>query len=340
MARRIPRPVLVLAILAVFALGTALGINAFIARKLAVDPQRLAAARSGLAEPGAVATAEPAPEPESPTADKFATPRAPTLASWLDPILRRNLFDSANALAGKPAEESGGPAGELAAPGEDCPTASGIDATLIATSISTRPEFSTALISVAGAVAVYRLDDPVGDGTIRAIDRAFYDWETRQYRHQARVAIDRGGRVECLEVGGASGKASSATKAAPGAEKPAAAGDGYPSLRECGTNKYCISQEDMEKALSSLDKLAREARIVPSFQDGNPNGFKVFAIRRNSVFRQLGLQNNDVLTSVNGLDLTSTEKGLEIYSKLKNDKSFQVELLRNGAPMTLGLDIQ
>ena len=80
--------------------------------------------------------------------------------------------------------------------------------------------------------------------------------------------------------------------------------------------------------------------MVPNFADGATNGFKVFSIRRNSALRKMGLKNNDVLTSVNGLDLSNTEKALEIYSKLQADKHFSLELLRNGEPMTMEYDVQ
>ena len=96
----------------------------------------------------------------------------------------------------------------------------------------------------------------------------------------------------------------------------------------------------MKYALDNLDKMAREARVVPNFADGKTNGFKVFAIRRNSALRNMGLKNNDVLTSVNGFDLSNTEKALEIYSKLQSEKSLSLEVLRDGQPVTLEYDIR
>jgi general secretion pathway protein C len=54
----------------------------------------------------------------------------------------------------------------------------------------------------------------------------------------------------------------------------------------------------------------------------------------------MGLKNNDVLTSVNGFDLSNTNKALEIYSKLQSDKNFTLEILRNGEPMTMEYSVQ
>ena len=92
--------------------------------------------------------------------------------------------------------------------------------------------------------------------------------------------------------------------------------------------------------MANLDKLSREARVVPNFSDGAANGFKVFSIRRTSALRKMGLKNNDVMTSVNGFDLSNSSKALEIYSKLQSDKNFTLEILRNGEPMTLEYSVQ
>ena len=112
MLDRIPRPVFVMALLAILALGVALGTNAFVARKLSVSPERLAAARAGTpaARP---ATADPGggSDPGATTvatASKSKTPQR--VEFWLTPIVNRNLFDSENALLGKkeaPKEEGG-----------------------------------------------------------------------------------------------------------------------------------------------------------------------------------------------------------------------------------------
>ncbi len=80
--------------------------------------------------------------------------------------------------------------------------------------------------------------------------------------------------------------------------------------------------------------------MVPNFADGQPNGWKVFSIRRTSALRQMGIKNNDVLTAVNGHDLSNTEKALEVYGKLQSEKSFSLEVLRNGEPMTLEYEVR
>jgi general secretion pathway protein C len=69
---------------------------------------------------------------------------------------------------------------------------------------------------------------------------------------------------------------------------------------------------------------------VPAVKDGKPDGFKLYAIRPSSVYSKLGLQNGDTLQSINGFDLTSADKALEVYTKLREATSLQVTVTRRG----------
>jgi general secretion pathway protein C len=73
-----------------------------------------------------------------------------------------------------------------------------------------------------------------------------------------------------------------------------------------------------------------QARIVPAFQDGLPNGFKLFSIRPGSIYTQIGIKNGDVIQKVNGTAINSPELALEMYAKLQDAKTIEVDILRLG----------
>jgi general secretion pathway protein C len=81
---------------------------------------------------------------------------------------------------------------------------------------------------------------------------------------------------------------------------------------------------------ANLNDIAMQARIVPAFRDGVAVGFKLFSIRPDSIYAAFGIQNGDVIRNINGLDLNSPEKALEIYSKLKETCRFDIGLERDG----------
>lgn len=110
-------------------------------------------------------------------------------------------------------------------------------------------------------------------------------------------------------------------------------------IKKIDDTHYEVSRELLEKVLSDPTIAARGARIVPSVRDGKANGFKLYAIRPNSVYARLGLQNGDTITAVNGHDLTSPDKALEVYTKVKSARKLTVSLIRRGIAGTLHYEI-
>jgi membrane-associated protease RseP (regulator of RpoE activity) len=105
-------------------------------------------------------------------------------------------------------------------------------------------------------------------------------------------------------------------------------------------NHRQLSRAFVERLFASPMALARSMRIVPALRDGKPVGFKLFAIRAGSVFARLGFLNGDTMVRINGLELTSPDKALEVYAKLRTATSIQIELERRGKPSSLLLTVK
>jgi general secretion pathway protein C len=123
----------------------------------------------------------------------------------------------------------------------------------------------------------------------------------------------------------------------PDAELLAAVDKGVKKLDE---TRYDIDRALVEKILSDPTVAARSARIVPSVKDGKSNGFKMYAIRPNSLFAKIGLQNGDTITSINGLDMSSPDRALEVYTKVRSASSLSVSVIRRGQPVNLDYSIK
>ncbi len=72
-------------------------------------------------------------------------------------------------------------------------------------------------------------------------------------------------------------------------------------------------------------------------ESGNPIGYKVSANGQHPAFDQLGVEDGDVITSINGIELDSTAKGMSAFQALRQSQQVTVQLLRNGQPTTLNL---
>ena len=144
------------------------------------------------------------------------------------------------------------------------------------------------------------------------------------------------GRYEFLTLEGGA-KNMMIPTAAPQASNAANIGQG---IRKISETSYEIDQEELDMALANLSKIATQARAVPAFENGKPVGFRLFSIKPNSVFTKIGLQNGDVLNSINGYDLSSPDKALELYNKLKTEKNFTMDFKRNGTSTTLEYNVR
>ncbi|MCP3144585.1 hypothetical protein [Pyxidicoccus xibeiensis] len=122
--------------------------------------------------------------------------------------------------------------------------------------------------------------------------------------------------------------------AVPAATAP---GDG---IRTVGEHAYEIPHGEMQAALSRMDDLSTQARIVPAFREGQAQGFKLFAIRPGSVFAKLGLVNGDVLQRINGLSLQTPEGAMAAFQNLREARHFELDLERDGGPVRKVYDVR
>lgn len=107
-----------------------------------------------------------------------------------------------------------------------------------------------------------------------------------------------------------------------------------------GDNSYGVPRSAVDGALNNLSELATQARVVPAFEGGKAVGFKLFSIKPGSLYSKIGLQNGDVINRINGYEMSSPEKGLEVYQKLKDSTNITVDVKRRGKPMTLDYAIE
>jgi general secretion pathway protein C len=75
-------------------------------------------------------------------------------------------------------------------------------------------------------------------------------------------------------------------------------------------------------------------RVVPEFQGGKVVGIRLFGVK-GGMLGALGFENGDSIRAVNGFDVTTPEKALEAYARLRSASRVRVELTRRGRPMTI-----
>jgi membrane-associated protease RseP (regulator of RpoE activity) len=101
-------------------------------------------------------------------------------------------------------------------------------------------------------------------------------------------------------------------------------------IRKLGERRYEIKRHALELALGNLALLSKLVRAAPEIRDGKPVGYRLFAISADGPMAKLGLRNDDVLVSINGLDIATPDRVLQAYSKLRTASQFALGLVRAG----------
>jgi general secretion pathway protein C len=93
--------------------------------------------------------------------------------------------------------------------------------------------------------------------------------------------------------------------------------------------------------LSDPQRLAGLIQTQPYMgQNGQLAGYRIEPGTDRGLFQRYGLQPGDIVTAINGIALTSNASAFEILRNLPSRNNVQVQLLRNGVPQTLSLQIE
>jgi hypothetical protein len=111
-------------------------------------------------------------------------------------------------------------------------------------------------------------------------------------------------------------------------------------IKRVDESHYEVTRALVEQVLANPMAAARGARIVPAVSHGAPSGFKIYAVRPTSIYAALGLVNGDTIHAVNGEDLTSADKALEVYTHVRDATRIDVAISRRGQDLVLHYTIK
>ena len=80
--------------------------------------------------------------------------------------------------------------------------------------------------------------------------------------------------------------------------------------------------------------------VMAEDDNGNVTGISSDNFASIPLASQIGLQNGDVVNTVNGIKIDSDQKLMEIFTKFKNSNTFRLGVTRNGTPMMLTFDLE
>jgi general secretion pathway protein C len=219
------------------------------------------------------------------------------------------------------------------------PVRSDLRLALVASVLSEQPKWSLATLLDVGTreARIYGVGDPVQGATLVGLQRIREERDITGNAFKIVAVLCNGGTKEYVDFDEAAAAAEGGNVGvAPvppprlGGKAPAAPMQG---VRMVSDNKYDISRTVLDQQLSNLSTISTQARIVPSFKNGVANGFKLFSIQPGSLYASIGVENGDVIQRINGYEINSPDRALELFQKLKESSHVTIELERGGQPV-------
>lgn len=269
-------------------------------------------------------------------------------AQALEPVLTRNMFDSTTGsipwndplpevVEPLPGEEVVEP--EIVDPNGPHPVCEG-SVRLVGSYVRHGAEDQSfaAVINATGTSLLYRVGMSIDDREVLAVERN-------------RVVLRANGALCDLNMFGApppAPVAAAPNQAAPVviAEAPSAdtggieAADLDANIHQVSDTSYTVNRGLVDRLLANQAALMSAARVIPHEEDGRTVGMKIYGIRRSSLLGRLGIQNGDMLRTINGFDLTDPNAILQAYTTLRSADHLSMQVMRRGQPMSMDYQIQ
>ncbi len=317
---------LVLGLVAVMAYFQADGITALVGSALGASQKKLLGAASMRTPPGPVAAAS--------LHDKNA-----------QPILKRNPFDSVTGSLIEQDTPDAGPAEPT--PPVDPLSAPRCDGVVVhGTTVSENPMWSMAMVQGPGDKQgkLRRVGDAVAQKTIAYIGY-------NPAKHSPSVWLTNDGQL-CQSILFSKEKPRHARprRQAHAKKKPRGRrrGRGPPPLpkkiarkiQKVGPNDYNVDRSAIDMILEQHAQLMHSVRVSPDQKNGHVAGIRVLNIRPDTLLGKLGFKNGDRIDSINGFSLSSPEKALQAYARLRTAPNINVRIRRRGKAQAIHFHVK
>jgi general secretion pathway protein C len=156
---------------------------------------------------------------------------------------------------------------------------------------------------------------------------------------KTRVLFRQGSQEEWLEL--AIVKQEAAMVPLPRMYQPIAQATPSPPTQARPAVPRTLDRAQLVRLVSSPQAYFSEARFQPHFSgNGTLDGFRVDGIRQVGVLERAGLQNDDVLAAINGVEVRDPGRLWDQFKQLQHERTIRLNVIRQSQPVTLMVDIR
>ena len=280
-------------------------------------------------------------EPEAASSRSTRVSRPQSVQRRRDPtiILKRNIFSSAQGdLSEVPIENPELPLDDPSAVERPCRGKRRLIGTVVVPGDLERS--LAAIVGEDGKAGLHRGGSEIDGDTIRAI-------ESDSVILQGSVTFCRLAMFEIADYGDRPKPKrlpSKRKKVAKGVDADRNAGlsdeEISSGIEKVNDTNYNLSRTMLNKVLDNAGRLIGIAAVAPLMEGGRSVGMRIYGIKPNTLLTKLGIQNGDVLESVNGQPLTSPDSALGAYTTLRTADKFNLSVRRSGKSIMINYNLQ
>lgn len=168
-----------------------------------------------------------------------------------------------------------------------------------------------------------------------------------------RVILNNAGRYESLWLYSDDDWASDLASSQPVPDSPGRSWEGddemvndSPSPEPAGDDAGARQREDLDEAAEDVaqrvgsQSLSDVVSMSIHRENGQIVGYRIRPGRDRALFDSLGLEANDVVKAVNGVELTSPQRVMEIYREMGDARSASLLIERGGQELTIDIELE
>jgi general secretion pathway protein C len=101
-----------------------------------------------------------------------------------------------------------------------------------------------------------------------------------------------------------------------------------------------LDRREIDAALADMTRLLTHAHAAPNLTDGKLDGFRLASVMPLGFFDKIGLQTNDLLQRINGVEIRDPGILLSLFQQLRNERTVRVDIVRNTQRQILTYEIR
>ena len=106
-------------------------------------------------------------------------------------------------------------------------------------------------------------------------------------------------------------------------------------------NKIEVDKNYKDRMIKEeLPNILMQASSEPVMENGEIKGFRLFQFDQSSMFGKLGMKDGDMVKEINGTPLNNVAKTIQFLNGLKDESRVSVNIIRDGQPITLDLNVK